>query len=39
MKHLIRACKNLVSYFKAVGLRRKRRKKEKDDDPYIYPIF
>jgi hypothetical protein len=39
MKHLINAYKNLVSYFKTLVLRRKRRKKEKDEDPYIYPIF
>ena len=39
MKNLIKAFKNLGSYFKSVVLRRKRRKKEKDEDPYIYPIF
>jgi hypothetical protein len=39
MKQLIKAFKNLVSYFNAVVLRRKRRKKEKEEDPYIYPIF
>ena len=36
MKKLIR---NLASYFQALVSRRKRRKKEKDEDPYIYPIF
>lgn len=38
-RHIATACKNLAGYFKAVILRRKRKKKEKQEDPYIYPIF
>jgi len=30
---------NIRSYFRGLSAKRKRRKKEKSDDPYIYPMF
>ena len=30
---------NVRSYLKGLSAKRKRRKKEKSDDPYIYPMF
>ena len=43
MKKFIRTikdvCKNFASYFRSLVTRLKRRKKEKDEDPFIYPIF
>ena len=39
MSQLARAWRNLLDYFNSVNERRKRRKKEKEDNPYIYPLF
>lgn len=39
MNQISIAWKNLFEYFKAISERRKRRKKEKQDNPYIYPLF
>jgi hypothetical protein len=30
---------NIGSYFRSLSAKRKRRKKERGDDPYIYPMF
>jgi len=39
MRRLIKAWKNLIEYARTIKERRKRRKKEKEDNPYIYPLF
>lgn len=39
MKRIAKAWRNLVQYARTIKERRKRRKKEKQDNPYIYPLF
>ena len=39
MKKLARILKNYRSYLKSLVKKRKNKKKDKDDDPFIYPLF
>ena len=39
VNQLAKAWKNLVGYLNTVKERRKRRQKEKEENPYIYPLF
>lgn len=39
MERLLQPIKNLISYMKSVQARKEREKKEKEEDPYIYPHF
>jgi hypothetical protein len=39
MNKLSKAFSNLLGYVKSLIARRKRRKKDKKDDPFIYPHF
>ena len=39
MNKLGLALRNLREYVRSLLARRKRKKREKDDDPFIYPLF
>ena len=39
MSKLNQALRNLREYLRSLLARRKRKKREKDDDPFIYPLF
>jgi hypothetical protein len=39
MNKFIEVLKNYLSYFQSIVLRKKKAKKDKDDDPFIYPHF
>jgi hypothetical protein len=39
MSAVTKAFRNLIEYFRTASERRKRRKKEKEENPFIYPLF